>query len=118
MIVTSFFVILKKTIIIPRHSTRKTAISWMRNHVQKLRHNRLHREVMDEDDSLEDYYLLTQEHKLKRMKYSRYLFRDRHYRKRSKFNLEDCILTTCLSPFQKKNWSCKVQRCQVLRWQE
>ncbi len=92
MIVTSFFVLLKKTINMPRHSDRKTAIAWMRNHVQKLRHSHLHREVIDEDDSLEDEYLLTQERKLKRMKYSRYLFRDRHYRNRSKFNLEDCIL--------------------------
>jgi hypothetical protein len=64
----------------------------MTNHVKKLRKEAKYRELFDEEDSLEDDFLLNAERRLKRMKASRYLFRDLKYRKRKKFNLEDCLL--------------------------
>jgi hypothetical protein len=76
----------------PRHSDRKAAISWMTNHVKKIRKYAIMRELLDDDDSFEDDYLEIQERKLQRMKASRYLFRHRHYRKRTKFDVDDCIL--------------------------
>jgi hypothetical protein len=76
----------------PRYSYRLAAISWMTKHIAKLKKDALYRELEDEEDSLEDDYLYFQELKLKRMKAARYLFRDPTYRKRKKFDLEDCLL--------------------------
>ena len=73
----------------PRFSYRKSAIRWMTNHVTKLRKEAVLRELIDDEDSLEDDHLRHVERRLRRMKATRYLFRDRHYRKRKKFNLED-----------------------------
>jgi hypothetical protein len=76
----------------PRRSDRKLAIQWMKSHVRSLRKDAVIREVLQDDDSIEDDYLMLQEHKLKQMENSRYLFREKTYRKRTKFDLDDCIL--------------------------
>jgi hypothetical protein len=54
----------------PRHSDRKADIALMTNHVNKLRKFAVYREAVDEDNSIEDDYLMVQEYKLKRMKNS------------------------------------------------
>jgi hypothetical protein len=76
----------------PRFSYRQSAITWMTKHVIKLRKQAMHRELMDEEDSLEDDDLRHVERRLRRMKATRYLFRDAKYRKRKKFDLDDCLL--------------------------
>jgi hypothetical protein len=66
----------------PRFSYRHSAITWMTRHVTKLRKQATHRELMDDEDSLEDDHLCHVEHHLRQMKATHYLFRDVRYRKR------------------------------------
>jgi hypothetical protein len=54
----------------PRRSDRKAAIAWMKSHVRRLRKDASIREALEDDDSIEDDYLMLQEYKLKNGKFT------------------------------------------------
>jgi hypothetical protein len=76
----------------PRKADRRKAIEWMERRVYQQRKDAVLREVLDDQDSIQDdqdaHMLLM----LERMKSKRYLFRSSSYRKnRTKFDLDDCL---------------------------
>jgi hypothetical protein len=76
----------------PRKSNRKEALDALRRRVYKLKKNALLRELMDEEDSIQDDYDQCMFALLKKKEKCRYLFRKTKYRKnRQKFNLQDCL---------------------------
>ena len=76
----------------PRKSLRRKAIEAVFHHVKRLQLRARLCEVMDDNDSLEDYRLQYLTSKLKSMINSRYLFRKSKNRKScNKFDLEDAL---------------------------
>jgi hypothetical protein len=76
----------------PRRTDRRIVINEVEEEVARLRKRALHREILDEEDSLQDEHDLHMYTVLKRIKSNRYLFRNPTYRKnRTRFDLEDCI---------------------------
>jgi hypothetical protein len=76
----------------PRKSDRQRALQWMEKKVENLKKDAITREVLSEDDSLQDDEdeLMNIIHK--RMLRTRYLFRNKKYRNRKKmFDLEECL---------------------------
>jgi hypothetical protein len=76
----------------PRKADRRKAIEWMERRVYQQRKDAVLRELLDDQDSIQDdqdaHTLLV----LERMKRKRYLFRSSSYRKnRTKFDLDDCL---------------------------
>ena len=80
----------------PRKSRRVQAIELMNLHVLKLKKEHILRDVMDEEDSLEDIKYVKHKAVLDEMMSSRYLFRNPFYRKSDggKFNIEDALSST------------------------
>jgi hypothetical protein len=76
----------------PKNNNRKRAIEDLQQQVNHCQKMAIHRELLSDEDSIEDerdqyHYSL-----LKKMKESRYLFRSSTYRKkRKKFDLRDCL---------------------------
>ena len=76
----------------PRKSLQRQLIDAMFEKVQKLRFHANLRNLMVEEDSIEDDRLIHQTSVLKKMIRSRYLFRSKFNRKdRAKFDLEDAL---------------------------
>jgi hypothetical protein len=76
----------------PRNNDRKRAIDELQEIVNHRKKMAIHRELLSEDDSLEDDKDRYQYALLKKMKETRYLFRASTYRKRrKKFDLQDCL---------------------------
>jgi hypothetical protein len=76
----------------PRTSDRSKILKQIEDEVSVLRKRALHRELLDEEDSLQDDHDQYMYAVLNRIKSSRYLFRSSTYRNnRKRFNLEDCL---------------------------
>jgi hypothetical protein len=73
----------------PRKSARRKAIEWMEAKVSRLNKDALHREILSEEDSIQDENM---NRILKRMKKARYIFRGKKYRRRGKlFDFVECL---------------------------
>jgi hypothetical protein len=68
----------------PRKSARQKAIEWMEAKVSRLNKDALHREILSEEDSIQDEEDENMTRILKRMKKARYIFRGKKYRRRGK----------------------------------
>jgi hypothetical protein len=79
-------------IIMPRKNDKQQTIELLEKRVSQQEQRALDREFFDEDDSLEDECDRSRTLLLKRLKVSRYVYRKSSYRKRLKFDLEDCLL--------------------------
>jgi hypothetical protein len=76
----------------PRKSDRRKALIWMEKQVIKQRKAAVLRELLDEEDSIQDDQDLHTQLMLEKMRSKRYIFRTPKYRKnRTKFDLEDCL---------------------------
>lgn len=76
----------------PRKSDRRKALVWMEKRVIQQRKAAVLRELLDEDDSIQDDRDLHTVLILEKMRNKCYLFRTPTYRKnRTKFDLEDCL---------------------------
>jgi hypothetical protein len=59
----------------PRCNEKHESIQWMETNVKRLKKHAMYRELLDVDDSLEEYNNLMKIQQLRRMKSCRYLFR-------------------------------------------
>jgi hypothetical protein len=76
----------------PRKADRRRALDWIEKKNKELTKEAIEREIFSEDDSIQDDEDLHMQLIQKRMERSRYIFREKKYRKRKKkFNLEDCL---------------------------
>jgi hypothetical protein len=76
----------------PRTSARRKAIKWMEAKVSKMNRDAVEREILSEEDSIQDEEDENMNLILKRMKKTRYIFRGKKYRKRGKlFDFIECL---------------------------
>ena len=76
----------------PRKSLRLKATELMRHRVSQLKKQSVEREILDEEDSLEDDKYTRYRILLSEMIRKRYLFRSSKYRqKRKKFDVDDAL---------------------------
>jgi hypothetical protein len=76
----------------PRYNEKNESIQWMERSVKRMKKHALYRELLDDENSLEDFNDWMKIRKLRQMKSCRYLFRKQKYRKRKKFDFDDCML--------------------------
>ena len=79
----------------PRKSLRLKTIELLQLRLSKLKKQCIQREMMDEEDSIEDDKYLHLRNLLKKMLHSRYIFRHSKYRKKRRtFDLDDALSST------------------------